>query len=54
MKKTPQKTDHLVTRRQFIGGAALSTAAFMVVPGSVLGLTERGHRVVIRRLLPAE
>ena len=23
------------TRRQFIGGAALSTAAFMVVPGSV-------------------
>jgi predicted dehydrogenase len=26
------------TRRQFLGGAALSTAAFMVVPGSVLGL----------------
>src|SRR5580765_4389765 len=38
MKKKTQKTDHLVTRRQFIGGAALSTAAFMVVPGSVLGL----------------
>ena len=38
MKKKPHKTDHLVTRRQFIGGAALSTAAFMVVPGSVLGL----------------
>ena len=26
------------TRRQFMGGAAISTAAFMVVPGSVLGL----------------
>src|SRR5580765_6705145 len=38
MKKKTQKTDHLVTRRQFIGGAALSSAAFMVVPGSVLGL----------------
>ena len=27
-----------LTRRQFMGGAAISTAAFMVVPGSVLGL----------------
>jgi predicted dehydrogenase len=38
MKTKPEKKDHVVTRRQFIGGAALSTAAFMVVPGSVLGL----------------
>jgi hypothetical protein len=37
--KTESKTHQTTfTRRQFLGGAALSTAAFMVVPGSVLGL----------------
>ena len=36
---TKASTTHTeLTRRQFLRGAALSTAAFMVVPGAVLGL----------------
>jgi predicted dehydrogenase len=37
--KTPVKPRQCkLTRRQFIGGATLSTAAFMIAPGGVLGL----------------
>ena len=36
---TKVRTSHTtLTRRQFLRGATLSTAAFMVVPASVLGL----------------
>ncbi len=38
MKNTDPTHPMKFTRRQFMGGAALSTAAFMVVPGAVLGL----------------
>jgi predicted dehydrogenase len=38
MKTTVKISDSKLTRRQFMGGTALSTAAFMVVPGAVLGL----------------
>src|SRR5256714_15494208 len=37
MKKTPLN-HRIFTRRQFIGGAAIASAAFMVAPGRVLGL----------------
>ena len=36
MKTTISKTS--LSRRRFLRGAALSTAAFTIVPGSVLGL----------------
>ena len=36
--KTSKPTASILTRRQFIGGASLASAAFMVVPGRVLGL----------------
>jgi hypothetical protein len=36
MKTTTPKSQ--ITRRRFLRGAALSTAAFTIVPGSVLGL----------------
>jgi len=32
------KTQHPISRRQFLSGATLSAAAFQIVPGSVLGL----------------
>ena len=38
MKTKVKMSETKLTRRQFMGGAAVSTAAFMVVPGSVLGL----------------
>ena len=38
MKSKQKDTQPLMTRRQFVGGAALSTAAFMVAPSSALGL----------------
>jgi len=38
MKTKVKLHETKLTRRQFMGGAAISTAAFMVVPGSVLGL----------------
>src|SRR4051794_34810805 len=37
-----------ISRRRFMGGAAISTAAFMVVPGGVLGL--RGASSANRKL----
>ena len=38
MKTKASTADTTLTRRQFLRGAAFSTAAFMVVPGAVLGL----------------
>jgi predicted dehydrogenase len=38
MKTAPKVSPAKLTRRQFLRGTALSSAAFMVVPGSVLGL----------------
>ncbi|HYG33140.1 MAG TPA: Gfo/Idh/MocA family oxidoreductase [Clostridia bacterium] len=38
MKTKVKIDDSKLTRRQFMGGAAISTAAFMVLPASVLGL----------------
>ncbi len=38
MKTNVKVSETKLSRRQFMGGAAISTAAFMVVPGSVLGL----------------
>ncbi|HEV2392062.1 MAG TPA: Gfo/Idh/MocA family oxidoreductase [Verrucomicrobiae bacterium] len=38
MKPQKQSNDTQLSRRQFMGGAAISTAAFMVLPGAVLGL----------------
>src|SRR5882672_8447059 len=38
MKKNPKITQARFTRRQFLRGATLSTAGFMIVPGAVLGL----------------
>jgi len=38
MKTTVKLSDTKLSRRQFIRSSAFSTAAFMVVPGSVLGL----------------
>jgi predicted dehydrogenase len=38
MKRTDTITETKMTRRQFMGGAAISSAAFMVLPGAVLGL----------------
>lgn len=38
MKTTVKLSQTKLTRRQFMGGAAISSAAFMVLPGAVLGL----------------
>ena len=38
MKTKLKISEAKLSRRQFMGGAAISTAAFMIVPGSVLGL----------------
>ena len=38
MKTKVKISEAKLTRREFMGGAAISTAAFMVLPGSVLGL----------------
>ena len=38
MQTKPPASDTALTRRQFLRGATLSAAAFMVVPGAVLGL----------------
>src|SRR6267143_2727587 len=38
MKKKPSRKQTKLTRRQFLRGATLSTASFMIVPGAVLGL----------------
>jgi predicted dehydrogenase len=38
MKTDVSSSNTRLTRRQFLGGTALSTAAFMAVPGAVLGL----------------
>ena len=38
MKTKANTSDAALTRRQFLRGTALTTAAFMVVPGAVLGL----------------
>src|SRR5512143_244629 len=35
--KNPIRSKTLISRRQFVGGAALASAAFMVVPSRVLG-----------------
>src|SRR5512141_710211 len=38
MKTKVKISESKLSRREFMGGAAISTAAFMVLPGSVLGL----------------
>src|SRR6266513_6478100 len=38
MKTNTKIPESKLTRRQFMGGTAISAAAFMVVPGAVLGL----------------
>ena len=37
-RKVTAPSQSLLTRRQFMGGLAIASAAFQVVPGSVLGL----------------
>ncbi|HOX59154.1 MAG TPA: Gfo/Idh/MocA family oxidoreductase [Candidatus Paceibacterota bacterium] len=48
MHTTAPKSDTRFTRRQFLRGTTLSTAAFMAVPGAVLGL--RGATSANRKL----